>query len=87
MIYVTAARLWTIEHVIISCSKYDSERQRMKEELRRSGIWNFSLRILVNLPREFSDGIFFKFMRQTEFMSRIQSLIHTPEQQDSANEL
>ena len=35
---------------IIVCTKYDRERQYMKEELRKTGVQEFSIKTLMNLP-------------------------------------
>ena len=41
-----------IMHASIDCTKYDHERQYMKEELRKTGFQELSFKILMNLPSE-----------------------------------
>ena len=40
----------TIMHASIDCTKYDQERQYMKEELSKTGVQELSIETLMNLP-------------------------------------
>ena len=56
---------------IMVCTKYDQERQNMKEELSKNGVQELSIKTLMNLPSGSSSRIFFEFIRQTGLMGRI----------------
>ena len=55
----------TITHAIIDCTKYDRERQYMKEEFRKTGVQELSVKTLMNQPSGWSSRVFFEFIRQT----------------------
>ena len=50
----------TIMHASIDCTKYDQERQYMKEEFRKTGVQELSIKTLMN----WSSRVFFEFIRQ-----------------------
>ena len=49
----------TFMHAIIDCTKYDQERQCMKEELSKTGVQELSIKTLMNLPSGWSSRVFF----------------------------
>ena len=53
----------TIMHESMDCTKYDQERQYMREEVGKTGGQEFSIKTLMNLPSRTSSGIFFEFIR------------------------
>ena len=61
----------TIMHANTDCTKYDQERQYMKEEFRKTGVQELSIKTLMNLPSGWSSRVFFEFIRQTGLMCRI----------------
>ena len=61
----------TIMQASIDCTKYDQEIQYMKEELRKTGVQELSIKTLMNLPSGSSSRVFIEFIRQTGLMWRI----------------
>ncbi len=61
----------TIPHVFIECRKYEQERGKMIEELRKNRIQEFNLKVLIKWASEVNSKAFYDFIRETGLINRI----------------
>ncbi len=61
----------TIPHVFIECRKYEQERGKMIEELRKNRIQELNFKVLIKWASEVNSKAFYDFIRETGLINRI----------------
>ncbi len=61
----------TIPHVFIECRKYEQERGKIIEELRKNRIQELNVKVLIKWGSEVNSKAFYDFIRETGLMNRI----------------
>ena len=61
----------TVEHVLMSCSKYDSERETMENKMRELGEQEITLKSLLRMDNRKHLRVLTEFLRVTGVFDRI----------------
>ncbi len=61
----------TIPHVFIECRKYEQERGKMIEELRKNRIQELNVKVLIKRASEVNSKAFYDIIREMGLINRI----------------